>query len=95
MVKTGLLGEQGYQILPLDGLQKKKKRIYYHPGTGEPTCLLPADKYHTRLFLRQGFTLEPPEKPKEIPSGVGKCPVCGKTCKRVRQHFDLAHKKVD
>ena len=41
------------------------KRIYYHPGTGEPTCLLPADKYHEALFLRQGFTLEPPESIEE------------------------------
>jgi len=52
----------GAEILPLSNRRKKGKRIYYHPGTGEPTCLLPTDKYHEALFLRQGFTIEPPEK---------------------------------
>ena len=52
----------GVDILPLAGRKKKVKRIYYHPGTGEPSCLLPADKYHEQLFLRKGFTLEPHEK---------------------------------
>ena len=51
----------GVDILPLAGRKKKRKRVYYHPGTGEATCLLPADKYHEQLFLRRGFTLEPPE----------------------------------
>jgi len=51
----------GAEILPLPGRKKKGKRIYYHPGTGEPTCLLPTDKYHETLFLKRGFTLEPPE----------------------------------
>ena len=51
----------GVDILPLTGRKKKGKRIYYHPGSGEPTCLLPADKYHEQLLLRRGFTLEPPE----------------------------------
>ena len=51
----------GVDILPLAGRKKKRKRLYYHPGTGEPTCLLPADKYHEALFLKRGFTLEPPE----------------------------------
>jgi hypothetical protein len=50
----------GVSIQPLPNRKIKAKRIYYHPGTGEPTCLLPADKYHERLFLRRGFTLEPP-----------------------------------
>ena len=51
----------GVDILPLAGRKKKRKRLYYHPGTGEPTCLLPADKYHEQLFLKRGFTLEPRE----------------------------------
>jgi hypothetical protein len=53
----------GIGILPLPNRKVKAKRIYYHPNTGEPTCLLPADAYHTRLLLRMGFTLEPPIKP--------------------------------
>jgi len=51
----------GVDILPLPSRKRKRKRVYYHPGTGEATCLLPADKYHEQLFLRRGFTLEPPE----------------------------------
>jgi len=62
MTEAGNLEKLGYAILPLEGLKRKKRRIYYHPGTGEPTCPLPADAYHTRLFLKQGFTLEPPQK---------------------------------
>ena len=54
------LTSQGYTIQPVAGLKKKVKRIYYHPGTGAPTVLLPADPYHERLFLKSGFTLEPP-----------------------------------
>lgn len=60
----------GVDILPLAGRKKKRKRIYYHPGTGEPTCLLPADKYHEQLFLKRGFTLEPPETKVEPSQGV-------------------------
>lgn len=52
----------GVAILPLPNRKVKMKRIYYHPGTGEPTCLLPADSYHEHMFLRMGFTLEPPQK---------------------------------
>jgi hypothetical protein len=50
----------GVSIQPLPNRRIKKKRIYYHPGTGEPTCPLPADQYHERIFLSRGFTLEPP-----------------------------------
>lgn len=83
------------------------KRIYYRPGTGRPTCPLPADKYHTNLFLKAGFTLEPPEvkiqstelylvpKVEELPKGEGNCPVCGKKCKRVKTHYKMTHMKVE
>ena len=57
---AGNLESQGYAILPIPDLTKKRKRVYYHPGTGLPTCLLPADPYHEKLFLKSGFTLEPP-----------------------------------
>ena len=57
---AGILESQGYAILPLPDLRQKRKRVYYHPGTGLPTCLLPADSYHEKLFLKSGFTLEPP-----------------------------------
>jgi len=57
---AGNLESQGYAIQPVPGLKKKTKRVYYHPGTGAPTVLLPADPYHERLFLKSGFTLEPP-----------------------------------
>jgi len=66
-----LLKAQGYAILPLEGVKKKMKRIYYHPGTGLPTCPLPADKYHERRYLSRGFTLEPPIK-------QFTCDICGK-----------------
>jgi len=58
----------GIDILPLTGRKRKRKRVYYDPVDGSPTCLLPADKYHEQLFLKRGFTLEPPEKTKPIVS---------------------------
>lgn len=89
------LEAQGYAIVPLKGLKKKMKTTYYHPRTGEP-CVLPADDYHKPRYLKRGFTLEPPEVKEtpevSLPKGAGKCPVCGKTCKRVRQHYALIHK---
>jgi len=97
---TSRLEAQGYAILPLKGLKKKMKATYYHPRTGEP-CVLPADDYHKTRYLKRGFTLEPPEVKTEVkveetevslPKGAGKCPVCGKTCKRVRTHYNLIHK---
>ena len=89
---AGSLKIQGYTIVPVKGLKMQRKATYYHPRTGEP-CVLPADDYHKPRYLKRGFTLEPPEaKPKpELPKGAGKCPVCGKTCKRVRQHYNLIH----
>jgi len=59
---AGEMNIGGVLIRPLPNRKVKRKLIYYHPGTGEPTCLLPADAYHKRLFLRRGFTLEPPQK---------------------------------
>jgi len=79
----------GAMIKPLPGRYKKRKIVYYHPGTGEPTCPLPADKYHMNLFLSRGFTLEPPLH------GAGICPVCGKKVKRLKQHYKLAHEEVN
>ena len=54
------LKSQGYTIQPVRGLKKKEKRIYYRPETGAPTCPLPADPYHVRVFLKGGLLLEPP-----------------------------------
>jgi len=89
---AGSLKTQGYAIVPLKGLKKKMKATYYNPRTGEPS-VLPADDYHKHRYLKRGFTLEPPEvNDPELPKGAGKCPVCGKTCKRIRQHYNLIHK---
>lgn len=60
IVGRGLMAG-GVEIQPLPHRKVKRKRVYYHPGNGEPTCLLPADKYHEALLLKRGFTLEPPE----------------------------------
>lgn len=57
---AGNLENQGYAILPVPELRKKKKRIYYRPDTGAPTCPLPADPYHVKVFLKGGLLLEPP-----------------------------------
>lgn len=68
IVGRGMRTPQGVDILPLPNRKVKMKRIYYHPGSGEPTCLLPADKYHEQLLLSRGFTLEPPENVEPMPS---------------------------
>lgn len=79
-------------LLPLSSRRRKRKIIYYHPGTGEPTCPLPADGYHMKLLLSRGFTLEPPSlKKPDLPSGKGECPICGRKVKRIRQHYNYAH----
>ena len=57
---VGKLEVQGYTIEPLDNPRQNPRRVFYRPRTGIPTLPLPADPYHTKLFLNSGFTLEPP-----------------------------------
>ena len=57
---AGSLQIQGYTVSPLENPRENARRVYYRPRTGIPTLPLPADAYHTKLFLDSGFTLEPP-----------------------------------
>lgn len=57
---AGKLEIAGYEISPLVNPKQNPRRVFYRPRTGRPTLPLPADPYHTRLFLNSGFTLEPP-----------------------------------
>ncbi|KKL25027.1 hypothetical protein LCGC14_2409440 [marine sediment metagenome] len=57
---AGNLEILGYTVSPLDNPRQNPRRVYYRPRTGIPTLPLPADPYHTKLFLNSGFTLEPP-----------------------------------
>jgi len=59
---AGNLQLLGYTVSPIDNPRQNPRRVFYRPGTGRPTLPLPADPYHTKLFLNSGFTLEPPSE---------------------------------
>ena len=67
---AGNLQIQGYTVSPLKNPRQNPRRIYYRIGTGMPTLPLPADPYHTRLYLNSGFTLEPPSSEVPLKGGI-------------------------